>query len=122
MARRWMKLFFIRLFLAGIIVCCFIIFYLSSCAIQTEKPRTNAMPNVSCLRNHGGDDKSWGRHKLAVIVPFRDRFEELLEFAPHIHKYLNKQKIRHHIYVINQIDNYRYFVLLICQTFFLTLV
>lgn len=103
-----MKICSVRLLIAGIFGCCFFIVYLSSCAIQTEIPQKNAVPNVTCLRNHGGDDKSWGRHKLAVLVPFRDRFEELLEFAPHIHKYLNNQKIRHHIYVINQIDDYRF--------------
>ena len=54
-----------------------------------------------------GDNLSWGPHKLALIIPFRDRLEELLEFAPHIHKYLKKKKIRHTIYVINQGDNLR---------------
>ncbi|KAL5020105.1 hypothetical protein ScPMuIL_002997 [Solemya velum] len=47
-------------------------------------------------------------HKLAVIVPFRDRLEELLEFAPHMHSYLNNKSLAHTIYIINQIDNYRF--------------
>ena len=42
-------------------------------------------------------------HKLAVLVPYRDRFEELLIFAPHIHAFLNKQKVSHHIYILNQV-------------------
>lgn len=54
------------------------------------------------------DNTSWGDHRLAVIIPFRDRFEELLQFAPHIHKFLNAQKIRHTIYVINQVDQLRF--------------
>ena len=53
------------------------------------------------------DDLSWGPHKLAVIVPFRERFEELMEFVPYMRKYFNLQKVRHHIYIVNQIDNYR---------------
>jgi len=50
----------------------------------------------------------WGLHKLAVLVPFRGRYEELLEFAPHIHEFLNRQKINHDIWVINQHDLYRF--------------
>ncbi|XP_033611106.1 beta-1,4-galactosyltransferase 7 [Cryptotermes secundus] len=47
-------------------------------------------------------------HKLAVLVPFRDRFEELLAFAPYLHDFLNKQEISHHIYILNQVDHYRF--------------
>ena len=45
---------------------------------------------------------------MSLVVPFRDRFEELLVFAPAIHKFLQKQKIRHKISVINQVDSLRY--------------
>lgn len=53
------------------------------------------------------DDPSWGPHKLAVIVPFRERFEELLVFVPFMHGFLSKKKIRHKILVLNQVDHYR---------------
>lgn len=53
------------------------------------------------------DNLSWGPHKLAVIVPFRERFEELMEFVPFMHKFFNMQKVRHHIYIVNQMDNFR---------------
>ncbi|KAL1137946.1 hypothetical protein AAG570_009641 [Ranatra chinensis] len=49
-----------------------------------------------------------GRHLLGVVVPFRDRFEELLEFAPHLHEFLRAQNIDHRIFVINQVDQYRF--------------
>ncbi|KAG8004369.1 Beta-1, partial [Nibea albiflora] len=52
------------------------------------------------------DDPSWGPHKLALVVPFRERFEELLVFVPFMHTFLNKKKIRHKILVINQVDHY----------------
>jgi xylosylprotein 4-beta-galactosyltransferase len=42
-------------------------------------------------------------HKLAVLVPYRDRFEELLAFAPYLHDFLNKQEVSHHIYILNQV-------------------
>ena len=47
-------------------------------------------------------------HQLAVVVPFRNRFEELLEFAPHIHQFLNKQGTKHEIWVVNQVDSHRF--------------
>ena len=53
------------------------------------------------------DEMDWGPHKMAVIVPFRDRLEELLEFAPYLHNYLSKKKVRHKIFVVNQVDNLR---------------
>lgn len=48
------------------------------------------------------------KHKLAIIVPFRDRFEELMEFVPHMHSFLTNASINHHIYVINQVDSLRF--------------
>lgn len=56
---------------------------------------------------HWEEDASWGPHRLAVLVPFRERFEELLVFVPHMHRFLSHKKIRHHIYVLNQVDRFR---------------
>lgn len=60
----------------------------------------SSMSSSSCPCQDGaseglseGDDPTWGEHRLAVIVPFRDRYPELLQFAPHIHKFLNNQRI-----------------------------
>lgn len=47
-------------------------------------------------------------HKLAVIVPFRDRFEELMEFVPHLHQFLTNASIAHRILIINQADKLRF--------------
>ncbi|XP_053575801.1 beta-1,4-galactosyltransferase 7 isoform X1 [Bombina bombina] len=54
------------------------------------------------------EDPSWGPHRLALLVPFRERFEELLSFVPYMHQYLSQKKIRHTIFVINQIDHFRF--------------
>ncbi|XP_040904797.1 beta-1,4-galactosyltransferase 7 isoform X1 [Toxotes jaculatrix] len=54
------------------------------------------------------DNPSWGPHKLALIIPFRERFEELLVFVPFMHTFLNKKKIRHKILIVNQVDHYRF--------------
>ncbi len=62
------------------------------------------------VRNNSlGDDNIVyrSRHKLAVIVPYRDRMEEMLQFVPHMHKYLNNKRINHKIYIINQVDDLR---------------
>lgn len=42
-----------------------------------------------------------------VIVPFRDRFEELLSFAPHIHRFLSAQRVAHTIWLVNQVGKCR---------------
>lgn len=105
MARGWLVLRSTRFLVLGLCLCSIIIIYLSSCSLQDGQLITPKESNISCQKDH--DNKSWGRHKLAVLVPFRNRLEELLEFAPYIHRYLNHQKIRHDIYVINQIDEYR---------------
>jgi len=55
-------------------------------------------------------------HKLAVVVPFRDRFEELLEFVPHMEQFLTKQNIDHTIIVVNQVDSLR--LKYVCKNYF----
>lgn len=47
-------------------------------------------------------------HKLAVLVPFRDRFDELLRFVPYMNSFLNGQHVNHHIFILNQMDTYRF--------------
>jgi xylosylprotein 4-beta-galactosyltransferase len=47
-------------------------------------------------------------HNLAIVVPFRDRFDELLTFVPNISKFLNLKSINYKIYILNQIDDYRF--------------
>ncbi|XP_028028200.1 beta-1,4-galactosyltransferase 7-like [Bombyx mandarina] len=48
------------------------------------------------------------KKRLAIIVPFRDRFEELLEFVPHMTAFLKRQEIPFHIFVIQQKDKNRF--------------
>lgn len=56
----------------------------------------------------GCEDGYTDDHRLAVIVPFRDRFEELLEFVPHMNRFLCKQKIWHRMIIVNQVDALRF--------------
>jgi len=46
-------------------------------------------------------------NKLGIIIPYKDRFDELLEFVPHIDTFLNNQHVLHEIFVINQVIEYR---------------
>ncbi|XP_007908074.2 beta-1,4-galactosyltransferase 7 isoform X3 [Callorhinchus milii] len=62
----------------------------------------------SCQEEKEEDPTIWGPHKIAIVVPFRERFEELLSFVPYMHEFLNKKKIRHKILVINQVDHLRF--------------
>ncbi|KAL5967901.1 Beta-14-galactosyltransferase 7 [Taenia solium] len=53
-------------------------------------------------------DKTSVNHTLAVVVPFRDRFTNLLSFLPHMHQYLNRKGVPHTFYIVNQADDYRF--------------
>lgn len=41
-------------------------------------------------------------HKLAMVVPYRDRAEHLRQFLPHVKRYLDERGIVHRVYVIEQ--------------------
>lgn len=56
----------------------------------------------------GRSTQSSSMHRLAILVPFRDRFQELMVFVPHMHRFLTKQNIDHHIFILNQADSYRF--------------
>lgn len=51
---------------------------------------------------------SLNKKRLAILVPFRDRFEELLEFVPHMYSFLERQNVPFHIFVVQQKDNNRF--------------
>ena len=65
------------------------------------------MSSFIAFSDGDSDDESWGPHQLGVVVPYRDRFEELLEFVPHMHSYLNAKKVKHKIFIVNQVDKHR---------------
>jgi len=47
-------------------------------------------------------------HRLCLIVPFKDRYEELMEFAPYISAFLGRQGVEHEVWVVNQADQWRF--------------
>uniref|UniRef100_A0A3P9L307 Beta-1,4-galactosyltransferase n=1 Tax=Oryzias latipes TaxID=8090 RepID=A0A3P9L307_ORYLA len=80
---------------------------------QTLTSHVNAsdLSNLITLCTHCDDDARAAFREariFIIVVPFRERFEELLVFVPFLHAFLNKKKIRHKILVINQVDHYRF--------------
>ena len=76
--------------------------------LQTENSRIIVGTPGSPQKDHNeATNTVVNPHQLAVVVPFRNRFEELLEFAPHIHNFLLRQNVQHQIWVINQADKHR---------------
>jgi xylosylprotein 4-beta-galactosyltransferase len=47
-------------------------------------------------------------HRLAVIVPYRNRSSELNIFLPHMNTFLKSQSIEHIFMIVNQIDKHRF--------------
>ncbi|CAH1990525.1 unnamed protein product [Acanthoscelides obtectus] len=72
---------------------------------QCQSQSIAAKPTVLLGRN---PKFAQSRHHLAVLVPYRDRFEELMEFVPYMFRYLSNQNIDHNIFILNQIDKYRF--------------
>ncbi|CAG5020954.1 unnamed protein product [Parnassius apollo] len=76
--------------------------FLASLPIQTDY---EALPKPI---TYGISAQIQTKRNLAIIVPFRDRFEELLEFVPHMFHFLKKQNIPFSIFIIQQKDNNRF--------------
>ena len=78
------------------------------CDCDNDGPTYNGEEASFVLPREGVDaDLDRRRHKLCLVVPYRNRFEELLRFVPHMSKFLSKKNIRHSIFVVNQADTLR---------------
>ncbi|XP_014672230.1 PREDICTED: beta-1,4-galactosyltransferase 3-like [Priapulus caudatus] len=49
------------------------------------------------------------RHKVAIIVPYKNREDQLLVFLHHIHPFLQRQQIHYGIYVVEQANTTKEF-------------
>jgi len=72
---------------------------------QTDTKHTGEILPVDV---NSDDQIIYSPHHLAIVVPFRDRFEELQDFVPHMHRYLKEKGISFTIYVVNQADSHRF--------------
>ena len=83
----------------------FILFLVFLAFILTSKSKPSKEIGKENFKETG---KFKSEHKLCVVVPFRSRFNQLIELVPHLARFLRKQQIRHQILVMNQVDNYRF--------------
>ena len=79
-------------------------FVVSSAFLVSTYLLVNLLEEASSPAGH----RPLGQHKLGVVVPFRDRFNELATFVPHISRFLHRQSIDFEIYVVNQLDELRF--------------
>lgn len=75
---------------------------------KTANPKFQPKSSKAEVVVEGTKLKPSSGHKLAIIVPFRDRFDELLEFAPAMNRFLDESLIEHEIIVVNQADTFRF--------------
>nr|CAH7756753.1 unnamed protein product [Callosobruchus chinensis] len=67
------------------------------------------LPPPKALLGRGRNAKfKNSKHHMAVLVPYRDRFEELMEFVPYMHRFISNQNINYDIFILNQVDKYRF--------------
>ncbi|XP_017793390.1 PREDICTED: LOW QUALITY PROTEIN: beta-1,4-galactosyltransferase 7 [Habropoda laboriosa] len=100
------------------IFACILITFIISCLvniapISIDECKCEIVTQSSQYNYHkqeNNDDEAYTKslHRLAILVPFRDRFEELLIFAPYMKKFLDKQNINYHIFILNQVDRFRF--------------
>ena len=46
------------------------------------------------------------RHKVAVVIPYRDRERHLAILLSHIHPILQRQQLDYRVYVVEQVSEY----------------
>lgn len=49
------------------------------------------------------DLSNFNSHQMALIIPFRDRYEQLSVFVRHMHPLLKRQKLDYRIFVVEQV-------------------
>ena len=88
-----------------VIILTVVLLVLHSFTSDNSKRHTSSESISDTLHDeHPKNIKSKGHHSLCILVPFRDRFEELTEFVPKISRFLDNQNIDHKIIVINQVS------------------
>ena len=77
--------------------------FLLSFVILANKPIDGYLGSRLHPRFPPNDLGHSSKHKLCLLVPFRDRFDELSEFVPYMHKFLSANNVPFEIIVINQV-------------------
>ncbi|KAI6178792.1 Beta-1,4-N-acetylgalactosaminyltransferase bre-4 [Aphelenchoides besseyi] len=61
-------------------------------------------PNLE-IGGHGKPEECKARHRVAIIVPYRDRESHLRIFLHNLHGFLQKQQLDYAIFIVEQIAN-----------------
>lgn len=109
-----MRSFYRRAILVALILFPGIVLYLAF-RLSEETRRLAVYTSSDCqcgigFENRRKDDGSEPEHRLCVVIPFRNRFEELLALVPHLNTFLkrNRRVEDFRFLVINQMDKYRF--------------
>jgi len=70
---------------------------------QLEKKFSRMFP-IKESGGHWRPENCESRYKVAIIVPYRDRYKHLLLFLNHMHNFLQKQQLDYAIYIIEQVE------------------
>ncbi|XP_065193708.1 beta-1,4-galactosyltransferase 1-like [Sycon ciliatum] len=95
------------------------------CCCSVEKPAANAprlTPDLNAVPSEGEllakynktgiqpggrwspSDGCVAEQKLALIVPYRNRYEHLRLFLSYMHEYLQRQRLDYAVYIVDQVD------------------
>ena len=71
-----------------------------------EHPNLTAITKDNSMVKYGGswkptDCDPW--QKVALIIPYRDRWHHLLLLLKRLHPMLRKQKVNYHLFVVEQV-------------------
>lgn len=71
---------------------------------EIESRLKASLPELK-LGGHWSPSNCTPRHRVAIIVPYRDRDYNLQLFLPHMHSFLSKQQLEYAIYLVEPIAN-----------------
>ena len=87
----------------GIVVATLLLFLFSIFYNNGNNPNSLESLKTSHRKIINSNTHHENQHSLCILIPFRDRFEELLEFVPRITQFLDHQHVENKIIVINQV-------------------
>lgn len=86
-----------------------LIYVVGAIRVYYDKP---TMEEIEALNprlepgGHGKPENCTSRHKVAIVIPFRDRWEQLRVFLHNLHDLLTKQQLDYAIFIIEQVKYY----------------
>jgi hypothetical protein len=92
----------------GFVLLSFVVFVYLILILNNQNDERKSLKCFNTKNLFAMESNVVAKKKLALIVPYRDCLTELKDFVPHLTKFLNTKEIPHHIFVINQTDEFRF--------------